>query len=244
MFPVCATHARAAHAHAHARAKQGKRAPARADAVFARCRRRRRPEGTKRSLRTHGSAIGCAAPDRSIGCCMSSVPRCLLHGVGFIMSAARCPFRVGTVSAACRLRRLLHVVACIVCHTLCAATHKRTHAATHARAHAHTRAHTRVREHADRYGEERRRRRRLPRRRTRCGPRGDQPFVRMSPTSCSQDLSVCVFVGCTVVGCTVAWLRLVRCNVVRRALSAPRRLSHVVPMHQFVPLVVTGARSA
>ena len=38
-----------------------------------------------------------------------------------------------------------------------------------------------------------------------------------------------------VVGCTVAWLRLVRCNVVRRALSTACRVSHVVPMHQCIP---------
>ena len=31
------------------------------------------------------------------------------------------------------------------------------------------------------------------------------------------------------------WLRLVRCNVVRRALSAACRVSHVVPMHQCIP---------
>jgi hypothetical protein len=40
-----------------------------------------------------------------------------------------------------------------------------------------------VREHVDRYGGERRRRRRQPSRRTRCGPCGDQSFVRMSPPS-------------------------------------------------------------
>ncbi len=31
------------------------------------------------------------------------------------------------------------------------------------------------------------------------------------------------------------WLRLVRCNVVRCALSAARSLPHVVPMHQCIP---------
>ena len=139
--------------HTHTRA-HSKRAPARADAVFARRRRRWRPGGTKRSLRsasrTHGSATGCASPDRI---------HCLLHVIRSALSAARRRLHyicstlsfprshgICCISPTTRcLFRLLHAVACIVvCHTLCAATHERTHAATHGRAYTRARTHTRA----------------------------------------------------------------------------------------------------
>ena len=154
----------------------------------------------------------------------------LLRVVCSALSAAHRPFRilrVGTVSAACRLRRAVRVGCCRL-HA--ARSYARARVRRHACARAHPRAHTRVRAHADRYGGNRRRRRRQPRRRMRCGPCGDQPFLRMSPP-------------CMLTELIRACLRLrVVVRIVVRCTSSAARCPDA--SMRFVAFVVSAARYA
>ena len=187
---------------------------------------------------------------------MSSVPRCLLHGVGCIMSAARCPFRVRTVSAASS-----PTTSAARCRLHCCLPHAaRSHARAHARCHPCARARTHARARAcgslwwgtaqapaaaKQEDEVRPLWRPAARAHVAAVMLTEVIGVRLRLRVCRvhcrrlqwRRLRVCR-VHCRplhVVGCTVAWLRLVRCNVVRRALSTARRLSHGVPMHQCIP---------
>jgi hypothetical protein len=158
-------------------------------------------------------------------CCMLSIPHSpRWHGVCCISPTMRwlCPCR------------LLHIVTCTLSATRCAQLRTSARTPPRMRARTHTRAHalTRVQEHADRYGRERRRRRRRrqPRRRVRCGPCGDQPFLRMSPP-------------CMLTELIRACLRLrVVVRIVVRCTSSAARCPDA--LMRFVALVVSAARYA